>query len=647
MTLLITSIVLMALSGIPAILIGRRSGEIVSTLLAVTAATIGLLAAVGTLASGLTSRVAADWQLPNAAFSFRLDPLSSSFLLPIFLLGGLASIYGLGYWRSDEQSSAARLRAFMGLLVAGMATVVVANHAILFLLAWEAMAIAAFFLIATEDSDGEVRSAAWMYLIATHVGTLALFALFVMLRANRGTFILGPVAAGTGVVTTSLVLLLAVVGFGFKAGIFPLHFWLPGAHANAPSHVSALLSGAMLKVGIYGIIRTILFLPEAKLWWGGAIVVIGLTTALVAITLAMSQSDMKRTLAYSSIENVGLITVAIGLFVMGRASHSPLLAALALGAAIAHVWSHSLFKGLLFFGAGSVLHATGTRRIDRLGGLLKKMPVTGTTFLIAAAAASALPGLNGFVSEAMIYLGLVREGVGGGVVTLAAAVIALVGALAVACFVRLTGMIFLGSGRTDSTAHAHEASLPMRVPMFVLAAGCLLVGIFPSIMSHALGSVTGAPNAFAPFLAALSVPLQIAAVAACMLTAALVMATRKSRRGPTWDCGYAQPTARMQYTSRSISEWLTSRLLPGFFIPAMRVDAPAGLFPSTASFETTVDEPFADRVLLPVAARWGARAMRLRWMQQGRLPIYLLYIFVTLLGGVVWVVAFPLIGGGR
>ncbi|MGZ5445458.1 MAG: proton-conducting transporter transmembrane domain-containing protein [Thermoanaerobaculia bacterium] len=645
--LLVLSILVLAISGAPARIVRGRSAEVASTVLALLGAAGGLFAAFSTLAFGRTADAAARWQLPNAEVALHLDPLAAAFLLPIFVLGALASVYGLEYWPARHQPSAGRVRVFTGLLLAGMATVVLAAHAVLFLVAWETMAVAAFFLIATEDKDAEVRGAAWLYLIATHIGTLALFALFVVLRAERGTFVLGPLTAAAGAVIPSVILLLALAGFGFKAGVVPLHFWLPGAHANAPSHVSALLSGAMLKVGVYGIIRILLFLPDPPMWWGGLLVVLGLTSALVAISLAVAQADMKRALAYSSIENVGIIIVAVGLFVIGRATGFAAIAVLGLAAAIAHVWNHSLFKGLLFLCAGSVLHATGTRRIDRMGGLLQRMPTTGTAFMIGAAAAAALPGANAFVSEAVLYLALLREAARGSIVMLAAAVIALVGALAVACFVRLTGIMFLGAARSDDATAAHESPLLMRAPLVLLAAACIALGIFPIAIAGALGTVTGEPDAIAPFLRALGAPLQIAAVATAATLAALIAVTRRSPRRVTWDCGYAQPTARMQYTARSLSEWFTSRLLPRFLSPAVRVTAATSLYPATATFAVDVDEPFADRVLQPVAKKWAARAMRLRWLQQGRLPLYLLYIFVALLAGIAWVVVFPYLGGGR
>ncbi len=644
---LVLSIAVLALSGAPVVLARRRAGEVASTALVLLGATGGLFAALSTLAFGHTADATAPWQLPNAAVALHLDPLAAAFLLPIFVLGALTSIYGLEYWPVHHQPSAGRVRVFTGLLLAGMATVVIAAHGMLFLVAWETMAIAAFFLIAAEDTDAEVRGAAWLYLIATHIGTLALFALFVVMRAERGTFLLGPVSAAAGAVTTSVILLLAIAGFGFKAGIVPLHFWLPGAHANAPSHVSALLSGAMLKIGIYGIIRIILFLPNPQVWWGGVLIVLGLTSALVAISLAVAQSDMKRALAYSSIENVGIIIIAVGLFVIGRATDVPMIATLGLAAAIAHVWNHSLFKGLLFLCAGSVLHATGTRRIDRMGGLLHRMPTTGTVFVIGAGAAAALPGANAFVSEALLYVGLLHEGTRGSIAVLAAAVIALVGALAVACFVRLTGAMFLGAPRSDAATGAHEAPFLMRAPLVVLAVACIALGMFPLAFAGALETVTGSSEAVTPFLRALGAPLQVAAVVTALTFAALIARTRRSPRRLTWDCGYAQPTARMQYTARSLSEWLTSRLLPRFLSPATQITAASALYPTHATFAVDVDEPFADRILQPLAAKWAIRAMRLRWLQQGRLPLYLLYIFVALLAGVVWVVLFPYVGSIR
>lgn len=677
LTLLVASILLLAFSGIPPLLARGAAGERWSTALVLAGSAGGLAAAVSTLVSGEPVAASAPWSLPGAAFALRLDPLAAAFLLPLFVLGALASVYGLAYWpgavaigrsvdlsndafppalpatsaaahrvdRPAARASSARLRLFTGVLLAGMASVIVAAHAILFLVAWEAMAVAAFFLVAAEDEDREARSAAWLYLVATHAGTLFLLALFSLFRSARGTFLLGPLDEPAAPLLTSILFLLALAGFGFKAGIVPLHFWLPGAHASAPSHVSALLSGAMLKVGIYGIVRTLTFLPEPPLWWGWLLVTAGLVSALTAIALALLQSDLKRALAYSSIENVGIIVMALGLWTTARSSGSAGLAALGLAGAVAHVWNHSLFKGLLFLGAGSVVHATGTRRMERLGGLLQRMPVTGAALVAGAAAAAALPATNAFVSEWLIYAGFFREAGRGSLTSLAVVGVALTGALAVVCFVRLTGMTLLGSGRSEPSLRAHEAPLLMRVPLIVLALACIGLGVVPAAIAPALETVAGVPGAVSPLLGSLAVPLPLVAGATALAVAGLLASARRSPRRPTWDCGYAAPSSRMQYTPGSLSEWLTSRLLPSFLRPSIRRSGPEGLLPRQARMDVTTDEPVADRILLPLAARWGDRAMRLRWMQQGRLPVYLVYIFVTLLAGVAWVVIFPLLGG--
>jgi len=628
LTLIVVSIVLLASSGVPSLIARTRVGEWASSTIAVAAATLGLAGAANILARGGQVHAAATWHLPGATLALRIDPLAAAFLLPIFVLSACAAVYALDYAREQ-----ARVRCFAGLLGAGMAGVVVAAHGMVFLVAWEIMAVAAFFLIATNDDQAEVRSAAWMYLIATHAGTLALLAMFALLHSARGTFLLGPV--GAPATTAAAIFLLALAGFGFKAGVMPLHFWLPGAHANAPSHVSALLSGAMLKVGVYGLIRTLSFFAAPPAWWGVVLLLFGLASALTAIALAVAQSDLKRALAYSSIENIGVIVTALGVAVLGRATSHPLWAALGMGAAILHVWNHSLFKGVLFLAAGSVLHGTHRRRIDDLGGLLHRMPLTGTVFIAGAAAAAALPGTSAFLSEALLYLGFFAAARDSSVIALGAAVLALAGALAVVCFIRLAGIVFLGAPRTEAAQQASEAGWAMRLPLVVLAAACVAPGLWPSLVIRPLGVIIGS-NAPASALAPFALPLRITALAAIGLAAVLLLHARRSPRVTTWDCGYATPSARMQYTGRSIGEWLTERLTPGFLRPSVEVAAPRGLFPAEATLVVRVDEPFADRIYLPRARRWAQRAARLRWVQQGRLPLYLLYIFLTLLAAIAW-----------
>jgi formate hydrogenlyase subunit 3/multisubunit Na+/H+ antiporter MnhD subunit len=639
----IAAIALLALSGFPALAARNRAGEIAGTAIAVTGSISGLAGAIATLVDGRALTASTAWQLPGAALSARLDPLAAAFLLPIFLLGGLASVYGLSYWPAREQPSSARVRLFLGLLLAGMATVVIAAHAMLFLFAWETMALASFFLIATDDREPEVRDAAWIYLIATHVGTLALFAMFVAMRALAGSFALGPIA-GAGAVASTSIFLLALFGFGFKAGVVPLHFWLPGAHANAPSHVSAVLSGAMLKVGIYGLLRVVTWIPTPFAWWGGALVAIGLCGALAAIVLAIGECDMKRALAWSSVENVGIILAAVGVATYGRATGDAALAAIGLTAAVLHVWNHSLFKGLLFFAAGSVLHATGTRRIELLGGLFRRMPVTGGAFVLGACAASALPGANAFVSEALLYYGFFVVAPRGSLLGFGAALLALVGALAVVSFVRLAGTVMLGSARSEHAEHAHEAAPSMRLPLAALSVVVLFSGVFPTALLAPLSAVVpAAAEHCGPFLSAISLPVQLAAAAAALALLSLLATTRRSPRQVTWDCGYAAPTPRMQYTGRSIGEWINERLVPEFLRPDARGAMPSGPFPASARFGVDTREPFTERLYLPLAARWARRAMRFRWIQQGLLPSYLLYILLTLVAGVCWAIVYPML----
>jgi hydrogenase-4 component B len=340
-----------------------------------------------------------------------LDALSGFFLIPIFMMGGLGAVYGLGYWPQREHPEDGRkLRLFWGLLTAGMALLVISRHAMAFLFGWEVMALSAFVLIAVEDQKEECRRASWIYLISTHIGTMTLFALFALWRWATGSYDLKPVAAeAIGLGAMNVLFILTLIGFGVKAGIMPLHFWLPEAHANAPSHVSAMLSGVVLKMGIYGLVRFLSLLPDPPHFWGGTILLLGAVSGLLGVVFAIGQHDLKRLLAYHSVENIGIILMGLGLALLGVSAGKPVWIVLGLAGCLLHVWNHFLFKSLLFLGAGSVLHNTHTRQIDHLGGLAKSMPWTAAMFLVGAVAICGLPPLNGFVSELFIYLGLLES----------------------------------------------------------------------------------------------------------------------------------------------------------------------------------------------------------------------------------------------
>jgi hydrogenase-4 component B len=652
MSLLLLAIAIIAASGIPGLLLSRRwaLGQYISVLLATAGSLLGMATTYRWLLRGGVEELSRPWTLPGGSFHVAIDGISAVFLLPVFLVSMLGSIYGLGYWKQSEHPENGRkLRLFYGFVTAGMAMLLISRNTILFLFGWEVMAISAYFLVITEDEDAVVREAGWIYFVCTHICTLGLFALFVLMQKVNGNFELValPETIGSNMATT--IFLLALVSFGFKAGIMPLHVWLPSAHANAPSHVSALMSGVIIKMGIYGLVRVTSLLPHPPVWWGGLLLALGVASGILGMAFAIGQRDLKRVLAYSSIENIGIIVIGLGLAMVGRSMDRPIWVALGLGGALLHVWNHALFKPLLFMTAGSVIHAVHTRDVEVLGGLAKTMPRTACCFLVGAVAICGLPPLNGFVSELLIYVGLLGTLLDGktlfeGVVFVAPA-LAMIGALAVACFVRVFGIVFLGAPRSPHAQHAHESPVMMVVPMVILVVCCFGVGLASWRVVPLLEPAIAAwlPAAAAQPLVSL-VPLSwvsgvgIALVLAIGLAAALLiwrMSERRVDSGLTWDCGYAAPSVTMQYTSSSFSE-----LLVGLFGWALRtkVHTPAiqELFPSSASFSSHVPEVVLDEVVMP-ASRMTATVMSwFRWIQHGSLQSYLMYILAILFILMLW-----------
>ena len=638
----------LCMSGVPALLLPARSalGQRLTTALVLAGSALGLIGSVSTLAGATAvGFLRLPWFLPQGQGAIGIDALSAFFLVPIFIVPALGSIYGLAYWKqSDHTDNGRKLGLFYGLLAGSMALVVIARNGLLFLIVWEVMAMAAFFAATVEDDNPEVRSAGWVYLIATHVGTLCLLAMFALWNSASGSFQFEQAPAMPQAVA-GVIFVLALVGFGFKAGIMPLHVWLPGAHANAPSHVSAVMSGVMLKMGVYGIVRMTALLPLPATWWGSTMLIAGAVTGLAGIAFAISQNDIKRMLAYSSIENIGIITMGIGLALLGRAMGRLDWMLLGMGGALLHVWNHGLFKSLLFFNAGAIIHAQGTREIDRMGGLAQSLPLLAALFAVGTVAISALPPLNGFVSEWFIYLGLFGTlGLDGGpgfpVAASAAVFLAMTGALAVATFVKLLGTVFLGSPRRpDAAHHVHAPSALMTGPMVVLAVGCLSIGLFPTLFIPAV------ERAALAWMRATGQPLQVLApvgwislagggllALAALITIAVHIITRRRsvRRGPTWDCGYARPAARMQYTGSSFGQSIVG-LFAILFRPRVVRSPVSGPMPLQATFESSIPDTVLDRAVVPVFSFLGMHVPRIRFMQQGKLNLYLLYIVVILL----------------
>jgi len=653
--LTVTGILLAATAGIP-LLIAKTSvrAQQLSALLQIAAGIAGMTGALSVLGGSGGEVWLISWGLPFGPAEIAIDPLSAFFLVIIFLISSCCALYAVKYWPITEQAdSAPQLTLFFGLLTATLAIIVIARHAVLFLFAWEIMAIACYFAMTIEGKKKEVREAGILYLITAHLGGLALFAYFGQLKAVSGVFTFpAPGSIQASSVAATVIFVSALFGFGMKAGIIPLHIWLPSAHANAPSHVSAIMSGVLIKMGIYGLIRTISFFTAIPFWWGVLILVAGTVSGLVGVIFAIGQHDIKRLLAYHSIENIGIILMGLGVAMMGLSKGLTALTLLGMAGALLHTLNHALFKSLLFLGAGSVIHACGSREIDRMGGLLKRMPLTAVCFLTGAVAICGLPPLNGFVSEWLIYLGLFRGIIDADTFNdpyfaLAAPALALIGGLALACFVKVCGVAFLGEPRSEQAAAAHEPAAAMLIPMGLLATICALIGLLPQAIAPLLERTA---FSMLPGLGSSGIrlaehaPLSMISVLAIMLLlllatgAAIYRSRLKSSRvtyAATWGCGYLAPTARMQYTASSFAAMIVA-LFSGILRPHARPPAINGYFPKSASFRSHVPEALLEGVYLPLFNGLNNRLSLIRKLQHGKLHLYILYIVITLLALLTW-----------
>jgi hydrogenase-4 component B len=637
--------VLLALSGLPALFSRRRSswGQVVSTVIVLAGSSTGIVGiALHFFSRYLSAPLFFPWPaVGNSVVG--LDSLSAFFLFPVFVMSGAGSLYGTAYWPQKEKGgSARRLQMFWGLMAAGMVVLLLGKHAMAFLLGWEVMALSGFFLITADDTREETRKAGLIYFIATHISTLILFALFTVWRLATGSFSFLPVSPGSiSLGLINALFLLAFIGFGIKAGLMPLHFWLPGAHANAPSHVSAMLSGVMLKMGVFGFLRVLTLMPVMPAMWGWMTLAFGAVSGLLGVIFAIGQHDLKRLLAYHSVENIGIIYMGIGLAMLGRAFGHPEWTALGLAGALLHVWNHGFFKSLLFFGAGSVQHASGTRQIDRLGGLGRAMPWTAAFFLIGSIAICGLPPLNGFISELLIYAGffhsLTAGTSGGTAAAFTAPVLAMIGALATACFVKVCGTVFLGLPRGESAARAHESPARMLLPMGFLVLLCLVIGVAPysvvpileqTVAAWAFPSGLPSPAGFLPLRTFGWISLAVAVVSV-FITGLAVFLGRKSPRRGTWDCGYAKPEASMQYTASSFGSsilYLFHHLVPS----RLQKSDLSQVFPAPAAMRSHIDDPVLDQWIRGFFRRLRSLSTWFRRFQQGMMQYYILYIVVAL-----------------
>ncbi len=654
--LVVWGMIVAALSGLPGLFLGRNSmrGQWVSTLLAVLAAGLGLGGVVWFWTSGDSHPIVMPWAIPGGEFNVALDGLSAFFLVPVFLVSLLADIYGLGYWRQTEHpQNGRRLRLFYGTLTAGMALQVIARNGILFLFGWEIMGLSTFFLIMTEGQDKDVQEAGWIYLVVTHTATLCLFAVFALLRAGSGSFLLAPLEEGAlapGVAT--VIFVLSLVGFGSKAGIMPLHIWLPSAHAVAPSHVSAIMSGVNIKVAMYGLIRVTSLMPAPPLAWGAIVLALGVVSGVLGVAFAIGQHDLKRLLAYHSIENIGIIVIGLGLALLGRSFGRDDWVILGLGGCLLHVWNHGLFKALLFLSAGSVIHAVHTREIDHLGGLAKSMPWTSLCFVVGSVAICGLPPLNGFVSEFLIYIGLFRSLANGEGPTFAGAAfaapaLALIGALARSMLREglrsyLPGHLAVGTRSACTRISAEYARAHERPGCMLLLdrTGPAPLCADPGQRHLGLGTKPERPG-LAPRLAG---PVELdnddgpapgRGPAAGELIAAVPGRPRPSSARRHLGLRLPAPSPRMQYTSSSFAQMLVG-MFAWVLRPRTHRPTELPMFPRQADFHSEVLDPVLDEAVLPSFhfSAWLFSGFRV--FQRGNIQAYLLYIFLVLIILLLW-----------
>jgi hydrogenase-4 component B len=625
----------------------------------------GLALALDVLLTGAALVLEAPAVLSGAdGLLFRLDTLGAFFLGLVGLVAIPCGIYGAAYSEAYEGRYSLRLLgAMLNLFLLTMSLVPCAGNVLTFLLMWEGMSLTSYFLVLTEADEPDTVLAGGWYLAMTHAGLALVLAAFLLLASGAASTAFGDLqAAGTALSpgARNAVFLLVVLGFGSKAGIIPLHVWLPRAHPAAPSHVSALMSGVMIKLGVYGLLRVGLdLLGGGPAWWGALLIGLGALSAVIGVLYALMENDLKRLLAYSSVENIGLVFIGLGAGFLFLSLGVTGAALLALAAALYHALNHAAFKGLLFLGAGSVLHATGTRDMNRLGGLIRGLPWTAACFLIGSLAIAGLPPLNGFVSEWLLFQSLL-PGIGSPLplvaplMTLAVGVLALTGGLAAAGFVKAFGITFLAIPRSPAALHAHEAPLSMRVGMGILAALCAGFGLAAVFILPALAAALAAPTRIpapplplgsgfslfmpggfarmSPILVALGLALTVGST---WLGVRVFGRRRPLRITETWGCGRVVQTPRMEYTSTAFAEPLR-RVFAELYRPTQ--DLSIDFHPESKYFVQSLEYrseivPWFERYLyaplISRVRRWGVQA---RAIQSGSAHAYLTYLVIALVG---------------
>lgn len=664
-TLLKVSILLFMSAAFAALILLKwhKICNIVSNILCITASIFGLTAAVMHLLNGGERIVAFAFNsaIPIISFDITLDRLSAFFILALCVLVLCVSLYSIGYVSHYYGKRSVGLFNFLySTFILSMFFVMTAGNAVFFFIAWEVMAVLSYYLVVFESEHVEKQKAGTLYVIMTHVGTAFLMIAFMLMYSYTKSFDLFGDSTAIPATTRNVMFILFLIGFGVKAGVIPVHIWLPRAHPAAPGNVSALMSGIMIKTAIYGLLRFVLvYLGVENTWWGVTILIIGMTSAVLGVAYAFVENNIKKLLAYSSIENIGIIFMGLGVAFIAFSRDNNAVGALALAASLFHTFNHTLFKGGLFLGAGSIHFSTHTINMEQLGGLIKKMPVTAVFMLGGALSISAIVPFNGFASEWLTLQSLFSSIVPGQAALnitaiLSVAALAIAGALAAACFVKLFGISFLGVGRTEHANHAKEVPVVMNIGMGLLIVLCLILGLFPMLFlkltdnlvlelagQSIIGQLKG-PFLIANYTAQTSgnaiSPLMIVAalvvlILATLLVLRLVGGKYIERKYGTWDCGFEALNARMQYSATGFAKpvEIVFRML---FRPSrgLKVEGDHHYHPETMEYTTSMESVFEKYIYKPILEFTKSISKRVKFtVQTGSVHMYLIYIFITVL----------------
>lgn len=609
--------------------------------------TIGCITGLCSLVNSTAGSCQTEWSwtwLHSLTLTFSLDSLSSFFLLPVFLVCPLAAIYSFGYFDQQEKNLRNSVSFFFtNILILSMTLVIAAGNLITFALAWELMSLSSYFLVMYDYTKETTRKAGYLYFIFAQTGALFIFASFGIIFSHTGHLLFNG-AATLPDQAKLLVFFLAFIGFASKAGVFPFHVWLPHAHPAAPSHISAIMSGVMIKMGIYGIFRMYFALGSTDLLVGQIILFFGMISAVLGVVYALGKHNLKRLLAYHSVENIGIILMGMGFGMIGIHHKNAIMTGFGFGGALLHVFNHSLFKSLLFFGAGNIIKETGTACIDEMGGLMKKMTITGKTFLTGSVSISGLPPFNGFVSEFLIYFSAF-QGLQYDHSTLLSSILAIIslavtGGLASFCFTKVVGIVFLGEPRTKAAAMAMERSRFMTLPMLIPAIGCLAIGIFPQFFINTVfAALVDLPGITAvdPELVdtvganlALASRLFLLLLTSVILCRKLLYRKKDITRSSTWGCGFTRPSTRIQYTGTSYA-----RSVIDFFRPFVLIHETTILldkiFPGRIHYKNHMEDIVEAGLTKGFSEPLLTLLKKLRWIQHGNIQLYIGYIISTVL----------------